>query len=143
MMRKNHAARVTGSQKGLSDRLREIVCDLNISQTKFANTLGVSFTYINCLINGKRENISPSLAILIQKIYGYSAQWILYEEGGVLKKIISRTLKTRPRLIAALNTFTKEEVDLVMSHIEYIIRETVTNTDTELPKVKGIRENRQ
>jgi plasmid maintenance system antidote protein VapI len=92
---------------GLSDRLRTIVCDLNISQTKFADTLGVSFTYINCLINGKRGNISQSLAILIQVVYGYSAQWILYEEGSVLEKIIRRTLKTRPRLIAVLNTFTK------------------------------------
>ncbi|MDR2245334.1 MAG: helix-turn-helix domain-containing protein [Treponema sp.] len=71
---------------GLSDRLRTVVCDLDISQTKFADTLGVSFTYINCLINGKRENLSQSLAILIQQLYGYSAQWLLYEEGNVLKK---------------------------------------------------------
>jgi transcriptional regulator with XRE-family HTH domain len=113
------------------------------SQTKFAGTLGVSFTYINCLINGKRENISPSLAILVQKIYSYSARWILYKEGSVLKKITSQTLKTRPRLIAALNTFTKEEVDLVMDHIEYFIKKTIANTAKELPRVKGIRENRQ
>jgi plasmid maintenance system antidote protein VapI len=105
---------------GISDRLRTIVCDLNISQTRFAASLGVSFTYINCLINGKRGNISQSLAILIQYIYGYSAQWLLYEEGNALKKIIHRTLDTRPRLIAILNTLTKEEIDLVLEHIEYI-----------------------
>ena len=128
---------------GLSDRLRTIVCDLNISQTKFADTLGVSFTYINCLINGKRQNISPSLAILIQKVYGYSARWILYEEGSILKKITSRTLKTRPWLIAVLNTFTKEEIDVVMEHIEYIIKETVTNTARELSDSKSISTNKQ
>jgi transcriptional regulator with XRE-family HTH domain len=127
---------------GLSDRLRTIICDLNISQTKFANSLGVSFTYINCLINGKRRNISQSLAILIQVVYGYSAQWILYEEGNALKKIIQRTLKTRPRLVAALNTLTKEEIDIVMDHIEYIISETVTNITKDLSDIKSIKDNR-
>jgi transcriptional regulator with XRE-family HTH domain len=127
----------------LSDRLRTIVCDLNISQTKFADTLGVSFTYINCLINGKRGNISQSLAILIQVVYGYSAQWILYEEGNVLKKIIRRTLKTRPRLVAVLNTFTKEEIDMVMDHIEYIISETVANITNELSDIKSSKDNKQ
>jgi transcriptional regulator with XRE-family HTH domain len=128
---------------GLSDRLRTIVCDLDISQTKFANTLGVSFTYINCLINGKRENLSQSLAILIQQMYGYSAQWLLYEEGNVLKKIIRRTLKTRPQLINILNTLTKEEIDMVIDHIEYIIKETVKNISDELPDVKGIEKNKK
>jgi transcriptional regulator with XRE-family HTH domain len=124
----------------LSDRLRTIVSDLNISQTKFANTLGVSFTYINCLLNGKRENISQSLAILIQYIYGYSAQWILFEEGSVLKKIIQRTLKTRTRLITVLNTLTKEEIDMVIDHIEYVIKETVNNATNELSNVINIKE---
>jgi transcriptional regulator with XRE-family HTH domain len=126
----------------LSDRLRMIVSDLNISQTKFANTLGVSFTYINCLLNGKRENISQSLAILIQYIYGYSARWILFEEGNVLKKIIRRTLKTRPRLIAALNTFTREEIDMVIDHIEYVIKETVNNANHELSNATSIEEKK-
>jgi transcriptional regulator with XRE-family HTH domain len=123
---------------GISDRLRTIVCDLDISQTQFAETLGVTFTYINCLINGKRNTISRSLAILIQKVYGYSAQWILHDEGSVLKKIIRRALKTRPQLIAVLNTFTKDEIDLVMNHIDYIIRESVTNTKKELSDVKDV-----
>jgi transcriptional regulator with XRE-family HTH domain len=127
----------------LSDRLRTVVCDLDISQTKFADTLGVSFTYINCLINGKRENLSRSLAILIQQLYGYSAQWLLYEEGNVLKKIIRRTLKTRPQLITVLNTFIKEEIDMSLDHIEYIIKETVRNITDELSANKSIAENKQ
>jgi transcriptional regulator with XRE-family HTH domain len=131
------------SEMALSDRLRTIVCDLKISQTKFADTLGVSFTYINCLINGKRGNISQSLAILIQVVYGYAAKWILYEEGNVLKKIIRRTLKTRPRMVALQNTFTKEEIDMVMDHIEYIINETVTNITNKLADIKSSKDNKQ
>jgi transcriptional regulator with XRE-family HTH domain len=138
---KNNVSNVRNENKmELSDRLRTIVSDLNISQTKFANTLGVSFTYINCLLNGKRENISQSLAILIQYIYGYSTQWILFEEGNVLKKIIQRTLKTRPQLIAMLNTLTKEEIDMVIDHIEYVIKETVNNSTNELSNTINIGE---
>jgi transcriptional regulator with XRE-family HTH domain len=138
---KNNVSNVRNENRmELSDRLRMIVSDLDISQTKFANTLGVSFTYINCLLNGKRENISQSLAILIQYIYGYSAQWILFEEGNVLKKIIQRTLKTRPQLIAMLNTLTKEEIDMVIDHIEYVIKETVKNATNELSNVINIGE---
>jgi transcriptional regulator with XRE-family HTH domain len=144
MRSKNNVSNVSKAiTTELSDRLRTIVSDLNISQTKFANTLGVSFTYINCLLNGKRENISQSLAILIQYIYGYSAQWILFEEGDVMKKIIQRTLKTRPQLIAVLNTLTKEEIDMVIDHIEYVIKETVKNTTNEFSNVINFKEKGQ
>ena len=83
------------------------------------------------------------MAILIQQIYGYSAQWLLYEEGSVLKKIIRRTLKTRQQLINILNTFTKEEINMVLDHIEYIIKETVKNIANELPGDKSIEENQE
>jgi plasmid maintenance system antidote protein VapI len=87
------------AKMGISDRLRTIVGDLNISQTKFADTLGVSFTYINCLINGKRDNISRTLAILIQKTYDYSADWLMNDEGDILKKKIRRTTAVRFKYI--------------------------------------------
>jgi hypothetical protein len=83
------------------------------------------------------------LAILIQKVYGYSAQWILYEEGSVLKKIIYRTLKSRPRLIAVMNTFTKEEIDMVLNHIDYIISETPANITDEFSDVTSVEKNKQ
>jgi hypothetical protein len=75
---------------------------------------------------------------LIQQIYGYSAQWLLYEEGNALKKIIHRTLKTRPQMVSILNTFTREEMEMVMDHIEYIIKETVTNITGELSNYKKV-----
>jgi hypothetical protein len=52
-------------------------------------------------------------------------------------------LKTRPQVISVLNTFTKEEIDLVMKHIEYIIRETVANITMELSDVKSLEERKQ
>jgi transcriptional regulator with XRE-family HTH domain len=127
---------------GISDRIRTIANDLDISQTQFADTLGVSFTYINFLINEKRGNISQPLAILIQKLYGYSAQWVLYDEGDAVKKIIHRTLGSRPRLVAVLNTFTKDEIDMVVSHTDYVVKETVANIALELSDLKGIKKDK-
>jgi hypothetical protein len=57
------------------------------------------------------------------------------QSDGILnpkEKIIRRTLKTRPQMIAMLNTFTREGMEMVMDHIEYIIKETVTNITGEL-----------
>jgi hypothetical protein len=93
------------------------------------------------ILNGKRGNISQSLAFLIEKLYGYSAKWLLYEEGNVLKKIIHRTLKFWPCLITVLNTLTTEEIDLVVKHIEYIISETVANVIREVSDVKKHQKN--
>jgi hypothetical protein len=47
-------------------------------------------------------------------------------------------LDTRPRLIAILNTFSKEEIDLVLEHIEYIISQTVANVTVEPSDDNGI-----
>jgi plasmid maintenance system antidote protein VapI len=127
---------------GLSDRIRTIVSELDISQTQFADTLGVSFTYINCLINGKRGNISQSLAILIQKLYGYSARWLLFDEGNAVKKVIHRNLSSRPRLVAVLNTFTKDEIDMVVNHSNYVVKETVANIAIELSDLKSVMKNK-
>jgi hypothetical protein len=77
--------------------------------------------------------------LAIQKLYGYSAQWILYDEGDAVKKIIHRTLDSRPRLVAVLNTFTKDEIDMVVSHANYVVKETVTNIAMELSDLKGIK----
>ena len=39
------------------------------------------WNYISMIIHGKKELISPTLAILIEHIYGYSNTWILSGEG--------------------------------------------------------------
>jgi hypothetical protein len=49
-------------------------------------------------------------------------------------------LKTRTRLITVLNTLTKEEIDMVIDHIEYVIKETVNNATNELSDVINIKE---
>jgi transcriptional regulator with XRE-family HTH domain len=56
-----------------------------MSQIDFAKSVGTSFGYINMVINNRRTSISQQLALLIEEKYGYSAEWILHDEGD--KKI--------------------------------------------------------
>jgi transcriptional regulator with XRE-family HTH domain len=65
----------------VSDNLRTILKELNMSQMEFAQSVGTSNVYINMVINGKRGSISHPLAFLIEEKYGYSADWILYNDG--------------------------------------------------------------
>lgn len=65
----------------LGERIKTILSERNIKQVDFANTLGVSANYINQIVNGKKINISDTLAKLIEETYGFSAQWVMTGEG--------------------------------------------------------------
>jgi transcriptional regulator with XRE-family HTH domain len=65
----------------VSDNLRTIPSGLDMSQAAFADSVGISIGYINMVVNGKRSSISLRLALLIEEKYGYSADWILHNEG--------------------------------------------------------------
>lgn len=65
----------------LGERIKTILSERNIKQVEFAEALGVSANYINLLANGKKINISDTLAKLIEETYGYSSQWVITGEG--------------------------------------------------------------
>jgi transcriptional regulator with XRE-family HTH domain len=65
----------------VSDNLRTILGELNMSQMDFAKSVGTSFGYFNMVFNSRRTSISRQLALLIEEKYGYSADWLLHGEG--------------------------------------------------------------
>lgn len=65
----------------LGERIKIVLTERGVKQVDFAETLGVSANYVNQLVNGKKLNISDTLAKLIEETYGYSVQWILTGEG--------------------------------------------------------------
>ena len=65
----------------LAERMEIIIDECGIKQTVFAKSVGVTPNYISMIIHGKKELISPTLALLIEYIYGYSHEWILSGEG--------------------------------------------------------------
>lgn len=70
----------------LIDRLKTILKESNLKQKEFAFSIGVSEGYMSQLLSGKRDAISESLALLIQELYGYSADWVMSGKGDKFKK---------------------------------------------------------
>ena len=86
----------------IGDRIKMILTELNLKQVDFAVEMGVSANYVNQLVNSKKENISVTLAKLIEKTYGYSAHWIITGEGqgksqlSVLKTNLINSIQGMP-----------------------------------------------
>jgi predicted transcriptional regulator len=68
---------------GLGRRIEKIVSDTGMMKKDFAISVGVSPNYIYQIIAGKKTSISPSLAKLIETLYGYPSGWVL---GGEDRK---------------------------------------------------------
>jgi transcriptional regulator with XRE-family HTH domain len=100
----------------VSDNLRTILGELNMSQIDFAKSVGTSFGYFNMVFNSRRTSISRQLALLIEEKYGYSADWLLHGEGD--KKVhhykdkkMFRDIKTE------ISRLSSEELDCVFKFI--------------------------
>jgi transcriptional regulator with XRE-family HTH domain len=80
-----------------------------MSQIDFAKSVGTSFGYLNMVVNGRHTSVSQQLALLIEEKYGYSAEWLLYNEGE--KKINPfknkkkyKTMRTQISLLSSEET---------------------------------------
>ena len=52
-----------------------------MTQEFVAEALGVSANYISLLARGKKTQVSPTLAKLVEALYGYSAEWVMTGQG--------------------------------------------------------------
>jgi transcriptional regulator with XRE-family HTH domain len=95
----------------LSERILSIVHELNMSQSEFARKIGISFTYVNLVINNKRHKISCLMAHIIQEKYGYSAEWILTGKGD------RRDMAQLNELLAAVYQLPYEDINMVFDYI--------------------------
>jgi transcriptional regulator with XRE-family HTH domain len=100
----------------VSDNLRTILSELNMSQVDFAKSVGTTFGYLNMVVNNRRPSISQPLALLIEKEYGYSASWILHNEGD--KRINAFKSNGKFREMAALiDQLSSDEIDCLFEFI--------------------------
>lgn len=110
----------------LGQRVKTILKEQKIKQVEFAKTLGISANYVNLIVNNKKNTISDTLAKLIEKSYGYSAQWVLNGSGEKL----------------SLNELTAEKNEIIkkvqkMSNHEVLAVLAFVNTLDSLNKDKG------
>lgn len=103
----------------LAERIACIIQEHRLKQREFAADLGISVNYVNLIVNGKKERISPPLAKLIGETYGYSPQWVLTGEGG---KYLSTSDLDRERedLIARVNCLTPTELRATLAFLNSI-----------------------
>ena len=52
-----------------------------MTQEFVAEALGVSANYISLLARGKKTQVSPTLAKLVEALYGYSSEWVMTGQG--------------------------------------------------------------
>lgn len=104
----------------LKDRLQIIINEQHLKQKDFAQTIKVTESYISNMLKGKRNNISESLAKLIEQTYGYSAQWILTGEGEryITQSNNPELSPTKKRLIAEIEKMSEAELDAVKVFID-------------------------
>ena len=65
----------------IRDRLRLIKQDLGITQGKLARSVGMSPSGFASMMTKPERKFSESLALAIQAVHGYRAEWILTGEG--------------------------------------------------------------
>lgn len=99
----------------LKDRLQLILDEQHLKQRDLASAIKVTEGYISNMLKGKRNNISATLAVLIEQTYGYSAQWLLTGEGDRYntQANISELSPTKKRLIAEIEKMSESELDAV------------------------------
>jgi transcriptional regulator with XRE-family HTH domain len=101
----------------LSDRFRIILNELNINQTEFAEEIGVSFGYINMVVNGRRSSISQRLARLIEELYGYSDDWLLDGFGEKKANSLNKNSIQHNEILERLKKLSNEELHLLFNYI--------------------------
>ena len=103
-----------------TDRIQLILNEQHIRQKDFARAIKVTESYVSNMLRGKRSNISESLALLIEQIYGYSAQWVLTGEGDcrVPRPDASALSPAQKRLIMEIESMSEPEVNAVRVFVD-------------------------
>lgn len=65
----------------ISDRLKNIIEKLDLSQKAFAKSVGLTPSSLNDILNGRTKSISNTLQIAIQYVHGVNPDWLLTGEG--------------------------------------------------------------
>ena len=61
----------------LGERVSLILKEQHLKKKEFARATGITPNYVSLITMGRVETCSRTLALLIEKIYGYSADWLL------------------------------------------------------------------
>jgi hypothetical protein len=83
------------------------------------------------LINGRRQSISPILALLIEKMYGYSSVWLIENLGDKKIKPMGKNGTLNAQIQELVNQLTSAEIKLVFEHISWLEAEGEKNKNKD------------
>jgi transcriptional regulator with XRE-family HTH domain len=100
----------------LSERIKAILDEQGVSQSKFAKTLNIDPSYVSMLVHGERKRISTILAGLIEEKYNYSAKWVI---DGIGEKISHKgNLNNREWLIEKVKKMEESSINAVLAYVK-------------------------
>ncbi|MDR0416685.1 MAG: helix-turn-helix domain-containing protein [Propionibacteriaceae bacterium] len=94
----------------LAERLARIISEQQVSKSEFARSLGVSRNYVYVLASGRARSCSRTLALLIEKQYGYRSQWLLTGQGT------ARPLAEQ--VVQAINGLDEQSLSAVAAYVD-------------------------
>ncbi|GHU15308.1 hypothetical protein FACS1894163_01550 [Spirochaetia bacterium] len=105
----------------LSDRIEIILTEKGLNQKQFAESIYVTKGYVSRLLKDK-IGMSNSTAMLIEKIHGYSRDWILHgTEPKMLQNAGVRELTpVQRKIIAEIELMTDDELFFITTYIEAV-----------------------
>lgn len=100
----------------MKDRLRELIDYLNISQSKFAASIGIDQSSVSNYISGTRR---PTRAVCraIVMTYSVNPEWLYKGEGPMFVEEIEREKMV---LIAEIKNMSNEEIELLNNFMYYM-----------------------
>ena len=105
----------------LSERILIILKENHLNQKKFAESIYATEGYVSRLLKDKM-GMSNSTAMLIEKVHGYSRDWILHgTEPKMLQNNGVRELTpVQRKIIAEIELMTDDELFFVTTYIEAV-----------------------
>lgn len=100
----------------LGERISTILRECNVTQAKFARTLGITANYVHLLASGRKNSMSTHLAKLIEKTYGYSTRWIL--EGRGHKTVAGRISPSKTELLKRIRKMSEHEIKATLAFVK-------------------------
>jgi transcriptional regulator with XRE-family HTH domain len=102
----------------VSDRVRIIMQEKGMNQTKFAESIYATKGYISRLLKGE-IGMSNSTAMLIENVHGYAREWIL---NGTEPKMSSQAVQSlsqvQKKIIQEVEAMTDDELFFIATYIE-------------------------
>jgi len=104
----------------LKDRIALILEEKRFKQKDLADIMGVTSSYVSCIVSGRNIKLSTAVVNLIEEKLGYRAQWILTGEGEKLRHISKRPnlSDAHKRAIMQMEKMPIEQVKAVLVFIE-------------------------